>query len=291
MKRTRATKGEEFLPSPVLKWAGGKRQLLPELLPRLERAGPSGAYHEPFIGGGAVFFELSRLGRLPARATIADVNPNLIDVYEAVRSDVETLTGLLAAHQERHRAEGETYYYAVRNTPEGPTPRTQVERAARVIYLNKSCFNGLYRENSKGKFNVPFGDNPKATICNPSVLAAASGALQPAEILCTGFASILDRAAAGDLVYLDPPYVPLSTTSSFASYAKGGFGPAEQAELASVVAELDRKSVRFLLSNSMTDSVRTLYANFRIDTVMAKRSVNSRGAGRGAVEEALVSNY
>ncbi|MSP55519.1 MAG: DNA adenine methylase [Myxococcales bacterium] len=291
MKPPRAPKASEHLPCPVLKWAGGKRQLLPEILPRIERAGPVGAYHEPFIGGGAVFFELSRLGRLPGRATIADVNPNLIDVYLAVQSEVVALTALLADHQERHRVGRQEYYYAVRDAPGAATSPTQVERAARVVYLNKTCFNGLYRENSKGKFNVPFGDNPRATICNPSVLEAASTALQAAEVLCTGFDSIVDRAAPGDLVYFDPPYVPLSLTSSFAGYAKGGFGPAEQARLASVAAELDRNGVRFILSNSMTESVRTLYREFRIETVMASRSVNSKAGGRGAVEEALVSNH
>ncbi len=271
-------------PAPVLKWAGGKRQLLPELMPRIAGAGKVSAYHEPFIGGGAVYFEICGRGLLPARATISDVNPNLIDVYEAVREECPTLSRLLRALQETH---SEDQYYAVR----GRVPETRVERAARVIYLNKTCFNGLYRENSKGGFNVPHGKYANPGIWNEPALFAASRALQSAEILCRGFAAIVERAKDGDLVYFDPPYVPLSATASFAGYAKGGFGPADQEELVGVLRVLDGRGVKFILSNSMNERVRSLYAGFRIETVLASRNVNRNGAGRGKIEEAIVTNF
>lgn len=274
----------EGLPSPVLKWAGGKRQLLGELIPRLQRATGVARYHEPFIGGGAVFFELKRLGLLPGPATISDVNPNLVDVYQALRADLPRLIALLEKHELAH---GEAYYYATREL----VPQDPVERAARVIYLNKTCFNGLYRENSKGRFNVPIGKYVNPTVCHEPVLRAAAAALDGVEIACRGFEALLDHARPRDLVYLDPPYVPLSSTSSFASYAKGGFGADEQRRLADVCRVLDQRGVRFLLSNSMNETVRRLYQGFRVETVLASRSVNSQGAGRGAVEEALVSNF
>ena len=277
----------DALPRPVLKWAGGKRQLLPELLAQIDRAGPFGRYHEPFIGGAAVYFELSRLGRLAGGASIADVNVNLVEVYTAIRADVAGVIDRLEAHGAAHRANSEAHYYAVREH----VPATLVDRAARVLYLNRTCFNGLYRENARGLFNVPFGAQGSPTICNRPLLEAAARALQPTEVRCAGFATVLDRAVAGDLVYLDPPYVPLSASSSFASYAKGGFGPADQAALAGVVGELDRRGVKVVLSNSMTARVRELYGALRITTVLASRRVNSRADRRGDVEEALVTNF
>lgn len=273
------------VPRPFLKWAGGKGQLLGELLPRVERAAPFPAYHEPFIGGGALFFELSRTGRLDGvEVFLSDNNSTLIATYLGVRDDPDRLLALLAQHEERHSKD---YYYAVR----GQAPEDPIERAARMIYLNRTCFNGLYRENSRGGFNVPFGDYKNPLIRDPENLGAASRALGPARIDQRGFETVLDVAQPGDFVYFDPPYDPVSKTASFTAYDKGGFGADRQRRLAEVFAELTRRGVRALLSNSMTDFVRELYRDFTIETVYAARSVNSRGDRRGAVQEALVRNY
>ena len=272
-----------MVPRPFLKWAGGKRQLLPVLLPRV-REGMEGGYHEPFVGGGALFFELARLGELPNRVSLADGNPNLVEAYVAVRDDLATLEGLLCEHVSRH---GEEHFYATRAT----VPGTSTERAARVIYLNKTGFNGLYRENSKGKFNVPFGRYANPSILDEHNLRAAHEVLQGVEVLVGDFAGVRERAQPRDLVYFDPPYDPVSATSSFTSYARGGFGAEEQTRLRDVVRELSGRGVRVLLSNSMTPRVCDLYAGFRVDTVLASRAVNSRGDRRGKVEEALVRNF
>jgi len=271
-------------PRPFLKWAGGKGQLLAELIPRVRAGLGDGGYHEPFIGGGALFFELARLGALPERVTISDANPNLVDTYVAVRDELDGVIDRLREHKARH---DDAHYYAVRAS----RPRGTAARAARVIYLNKTCFNGLYRENSRGEFNVPMGRYARPEVLDEANLRAASEALRGVSISVADFGGVASRARRGDLVYFDPPYDPVSTTSSFTSYAKGGFGAAEQARLRDLVRELSGAGVRFLLSNSMTPRVRELYAAFHIDTVLAGRSVNSRGDRRGKVEEALVRNY
>lgn len=269
---------------PFLKWAGGKGQLLREIVPRLDRALASGQYHEPFVGGGAVFFEMQRTRRLRGRAVLCDRNPNLVEVYAAVRDEVDELVALLERHKLAHNV---AHYYAARAV----TPERPVERAARVVYLNKTCFNGLYRENSKGQFNVPIGKYIDPPICDEENLRLASSALRDAELRVASFEAVLDHAVAGDLVYFDPPYVPVSATSSFVAYAKGGFGENDQAQLADVFVALDRRGVRVLLSNSMTPRVQDLYGQFHIDVVMASRSVNRDGAGRGKIPEALVRNF
>jgi DNA adenine methylase len=272
-------------PHPFLKWAGGKGQLLTEILPRIERAGAFGRYHEPFVGGGAVFFGLARAGRLGgADARLSDNNAGLIETYQAVRNDVERLIALLKMHRVRH---GKEYYYAVRAAvPDDPT-----ERAARIIYLNRTCFNGLYRENSKGEFNVPIGSYTAPRICDENNLRAVADILKTAHVEQRHFATVLDLAAPGDFVYFDPPYHPVSKTASFTAYDKGGFGEDDQRELAAVFGELTRRGIKALLSNSMTDLVRDLYGKYEIECVHATRAVNSRADRRGAVEEALVRNY
>lgn len=272
------------MPRPFLKWAGGKGQLLGELVPRVRAGLRGGGYHEPFIGGGALFFELSRQGALPRRVTISDANENLVEVYGAVRDELGAVLELLREHKLRHC---EAHYYATR----GQRPASRPERAARVIYMNKTCFNGLYRENSKGQFNVPMGRYENPEVLDEPNLRAASEALRGVSITVADFGDVAKRAEPGDLVYLDPPYDPVSKTSSFTFYARGGFGSTEQARLRDVARELSRRGVHFLLSNSMTPLVRELYAEFDIETVLASRAVNSRADRRGKVEEALVSNY
>lgn len=272
------------VPRPFLKWAGGKGQLLPELLTRVEQAGPPGTYHEVFVGGGALFFELRRRGLIPGRVVLSDANPNLVNVWWAVRDHVDALVARLRVLAEA--VDEESYYRVREEQPEDP-----IDRAARVIYLNKTCFNGLYRENSKGRFNVPFGRNANPTVCDERNLRACAAALRDVEILCTGFGSLPERVAAGDLVYLDPPYVPLSASSSFTRYAKDDFGPEDQARLAAIFGELGSQGVRAILSNSAAPAVRTHYAGWRVEEVLATRNVNRDAAGRGAIAELMVCNY
>ena len=273
------------MPYPILKWAGGKGRLLPELVERVDRAGEFGRYHEPFFGGGALFFELYRSGRLPAGgARLSDANPNLMAVYEGVREDVEAVIELLKAHREAHCKE---YYYAVREV----VPENLPAQAARIIYLNRTCYNGLYRENKQGKFNTPMGDYNNPAILDAENLREAAKALRQAEIATASFEEVLNHAAPGDFVYFDPPYVPLSDSANFTSYAKNGFGEKEQRLLAEAMSELDKKGVKVLLSNSMTPLIQELYQRFTVDTVHAPRLVNSKAGGRGNVEEALVRNF
>jgi len=272
-------------PRPFLKWVGGKGQLLGPLLEQVDRAAPFRRYHEPFVGGGALFFELFRTGRLPrTQAYLSDNNENLICTYRAVRDDVDRVIRMLKRHKAKHN---EDYYYEIRSL----CPTDLCERAARIIYLNKTGFNGLYRENSKGEFNVPFGRYVNPGICDEENLRAASAALQRARIEARPFETVLDRVKPGDLVYFDPPYDPISRTSSFTSYDKGSFGDENQRRLARVAEDLGRRGVRVLLSNSMTPFVRQLYASFTIDEVFAYRHVNSRGDRRGKVSEALIRNF
>jgi len=267
---------------PFLKWAGGKTQLLPALLARLPEA--FGAYHEPFVGGGALFFALADAKRLRKGATLTDVNPALIDTYRAVRDHVGEVIELL-----RTRRNDRDEFYEVRAWE--PAALSLPQRAARVIYLNKTGFNGLYRENSKGRFNVPFGRYTNPTICNEPGLEAASRALQGVTIEVRPFEAVLEHAASGDLVYFDPPYVPVSTTASFTAYAKDGFGEAQQRRLGQVATELAAQGVYVVLSNSDTPLVREIYGDpavFHVDTVPANRAINSRADRRGPVNEVIV---
>ncbi len=276
---------EAMLPKPFLKWVGGKRQLVPELLVRIEKLDEFGRYHEPFVGGGALFFELARrnaLGR--KKAYLSDSNPNLIAAYKGVQEDVDGLVDLLETHKAKHSPE---YYYEVR----GEKPTSNIARAARIIYMNKTCYNGLYRENSRGEFNVPVGRYKNPLICDAPALRAASTALKHAKLTVAHFDKVRENAEAGDLVYFDPPYVPVSKTASFTDYAAGGFGMDMQEHLAEVFAELDANGVHVLLSNSMTKIVEDLYKKFRVESVYATRAINSRADRRGKIAEALISNF
>jgi len=269
---------------PFLKWAGGKGQLLAELVARVERAKPFGHYHEPFVGGGALFFTLEGSRTLDKGACLSDNNASLIDAYLGVRNHVERVIKILLEHKKQHAKE---HYYDVRSN----VPPRLAERAARIIYLNRTCFNGLFRENSKGKFNVPMGSYKNPRICDEENLRACAKALKRATVEQRPFETVLKRARAGDFVYFDPPYVPVSATSNFTSYDKGGFGEDSQRRLAEVFAELAQRGVKVLLSNSETPLVRELYRGFEIETVYATRRVNSRADRRGKVPEVLVRNF
>jgi DNA adenine methylase len=271
---------------PFLKWAGGKGQLLPELLERVDRAGGFKRYHEPFLGGGALFFALMRENKLGrGKAYLSENNPRLVDTYRGLRDHPDEVIALLQRHREKNC---EAYYYAVR----AEVPADIAEQAARIIYLNKTCFNGLFRENSRGGFNVPFGKYKNPGICAEANLRACAAALRKARIDARGFETVLDYAKRGDFVYFDPPYHPVSKTASFTSYHKGGFGEDEQRELAGVFDELTKRKVNVLLSNSDTPFVVDLYRHIGVlEYVQATRAVNSRADRRGKVSEVLVSNF
>ena len=276
------------LARPLLKWAGGKRQLLPEI----QRLYPRefGTYFEPFVGAGAVLFDLQ-----PRRAVINDANEELINCYHVVRSDPEELIKLAAEHERNDSAE---YFYELRALDREPGLKAlpDVVRAARVIYLNKTCYNGLYRVNKQGYFNVPYRHHVRTPqIVDPEVIRAVSRYLNDArvEIKRGDYAAAVDAVRAGDFVYLDPPYDPVSQTSSFTSYAAGGFGEEEQRALKRLCDDLDERGCRVLLSNSDTDFVRELFRNRRrytLSEVKARRNINSKGALRGEVGELLIFN-
>jgi DNA adenine methylase len=265
--------------TPFLKWAGGKSQLLAQYAPYFPDTYHT--YFEPFVGGGAVFFD-----RVPERAVLSDINPELVNVYATLRNDVATVIALLQQHAARHDP---AHYYATRALV--PASLSPTERAARFIYLNKTCFNGLYRENARGAFNVPIGRYTNPSICDPVNLRAVSLALQRAEIVQAPFTHVLDRTQPGDLVYFDPPYYPVSATSSFTSYSRMPFGSAEQRQLRDVFALLAERGVQALLSNSDCPFTRDLYQEFHIVTIEAKRMINARAERRGKITEILVLNW
>jgi DNA adenine methylase len=260
---------------PFLKWAGGKRQLLPHL--RAHVPSTFGRYFEPFVGGGALFFALQ-----PRAATLADVNERLIRTYAGVKADVGRVIALLQEHPY-----DEKFFYEARDVD--VDARSDAEVAAWFIYLNKAGYNGLYRVNSKNQFNVPFGRYANPTICDEANLRACSLALANAELHNDSFEQVAARAKPGDFVYFDPPYVPLSATSSFTSYSANGFGAEEQIHLRDVALELKKRGVHVLLSNSSAPLVRDLYARgFDVTEVSATRMLNSKPTGRGAITELLI---
>ena len=266
---------------PFIKWAGGKSRLLEQYKPFLPTCFER--YHEPFLGGGALFFYLApQLQAQGKRAYLSDLNPELVNVYQCVQGEVEALIEQLNLHHERH---GETHYYEVRSRPQ----TEPIARAARFIYLNKTCYNGLYRENSRGLFNVPMGRYKNPKICAPDLLRAASSALQIADISERPFPAVLDYAKnADDFVYFDPPYHPLSETSKFTAYSRDRFAAEQQAELKNVIAQLAARQVSVLASNSDCPFIRELYEGFEIETINAARSINSKASKRGKITEVLV---
>ncbi|HUT03695.1 MAG TPA: DNA adenine methylase [bacterium] len=269
-----------------MKWAGGKQQLLAQF----ERYLPTNfkRYFELFLGGGAVFFHLWDTGRLPKEVFLFDNSEELINAYRVVRDNLEELITLLAAHKERHNRE---HYYAIRDLDRQNVELSNVQRAARTIYLNKTCYNGLYRVNAKGQFNVPMGSYKNPKILHEDVLRAASSALQGTTIEARDFRSVVDLCRPGDFVYLDPPYHPLSSTASFRSYTAASFGDDDQRDLANMFRHLTEKGCLCMLSNSYTPFIRELYSDFRIETVNAIRAINCDGEGRAGVQEAVVLSY
>ena len=275
--------------SPFLKWAGGKGKLAPRIV---ERA-PSGfgRYHEPFAGGGAAFFALHD-GGLVASARLSDSNRELMDCFGMVRDRLDDLACALATLADAYLprdADGRRDFYLERRAE---VPDDAVARAARLIFLNRTCYNGLYRVNSRGQFNVPHGRYASPRILDAAGLAAASEALQRAELSCDDFETACARAHAGDFVYLDPPYYPLTATANFTDYTITAFGPAEHRRLADTFEELTGRGVHALLSNSDHEAVRALYEGrgLGIEVVQMSRAINSVGSKRQPVAELLIDN-
>ena len=275
---------KNLLLSPILKWVGGKRQLLSEIIPLIDESCDN--YVEPFIGGGAVLFRLQ-----PKKAIINDYNTELINVYRTVRDD---LNGLLALLKEHEKYNSSDYYYEVRALDRTPDfdKMSNLERAARIIYLNKTCYNGLYRVNSLGQFNSPYGKYKNPNIVNEVVLRAISKYLNGNEISIRSgdYKDVLNDIEKNSFVYLDPPYMPISSSSSFTGYTEGGFGYDKQVELKEECDKLNSKGVHFLQSNSDCEEIRELYKAYRIKVVKAKRAINSDAKKRGQINEVLIYN-
>jgi DNA adenine methylase len=276
-------------PSPFVKWAGGKTRLIAQYEPYFPTT--FGRYIEPFVGGGALFFYLYRQGRLAGkRAILMDDLEELITCYKVIQNQVETLLKELKTH-EHHKLDSD-YFYEVRDWDRQPgyAQRSDVQRAARFIFLNHTCYNGLYRVNRRGQFNVPMGRHRNPTVRNVQNLRAVGDALQGVSLLVDDFERCLEMARPGDLVYLDPPYQPLPDTASFTSYTSADFGASDQQRLAVLFRELDHRGCQVMLSNSSTDLIRELYDGYEQIPVHASRAISSRGDGRGAIPELLVVN-
>lgn len=284
LRRTEAprrARRAEIAPVPIVKWAGGKTQLLGELLAR--RPLRIRRYFEPFLGGGAMFFRLA-----PRRAVLSDRNDDLMNTYRCVAWKVEAVIKRLLAHGDKHC---DDYYYEIRERwNDGKSLASDIDRAAAFIYMNKTCYNGLYRVNQKGLFNVPVGRYAAPRVCDPTTLRLASRVLQRAELNTGHFAEQLDEAEAGDFVYFDPPYDPVTETARFTSYTSSCFGDDDQRELAELARSLTERGVNVMLSNSDTPFIRSLYSGFDIDRVEAIRAINSKSSRRGAIGELIITN-
>ena len=262
---------------PVLKWAGGKSQMLGEISPRMPKV--FNTYIEPFFGSGAVFFAVA-----PQHAIIADSNPELINLYRVIASDVEALITELSGYKN-----SEEEFYKVREMDWEALPPLQA--AARMIYLNKTCFNGLYRVNRKGQFNTPFANNKRTSFCDPEEIRKAAALLKNAELICGDYHDILmSRTQENDFIFLDPPYVPISKYSDFKRYTKEQFGEEDQRRLAEDVYTLSQKGCKVMLTNSNHPLVHELYDRFRVEVFQTRRMINKYGNNRTG-EDVIVTTY
>jgi DNA adenine methylase len=271
---------------PFIKWVGGKRSLLSQIIPLIPKEFNN--YFEPFVGGGALFFELYSQDILKDKQVyLFDINSELINAYNVVKNNPSELIKNLKEFKEKHSKE---FYYDIRawDRKEDFLGKGDVLRATRFIYLNKTCFNGLYRVNSKGYHNVPIGSYKNPNICDELVIYSASEALQKAIILNTSYKDVMKHTSKNDFVYFDPPYYPLTQTSSFTSYSEFSFLDKEQIELFEVFKKLNKKDVFVAHSNSDTDFIKKLYDEFHIEEIQANRFINSKSSGRGKISEILV---
>ena len=274
---------------PFIKWVGGKKGLISQLMPLL----PSNFnnYFEPFVGGGALFFELYSLGKLKNKKIyLFDINEELINAYKVVQQFPSQLLDELKKFQQKHSKE---FYYEVREWDRNENFKNfdEVLRAARFIYLNKTCFNGLYRVNKKGYFNVPMGRYKNPKIFDEELIMNASYALKNAKIEVADFSKVLEFAQVNDFIYFDPPYYPLSDTSNFTSYTDLVFLEKKKKRLYQVYKELDKKGGFVMESNSDTEFIKDLYKEYKIDIVYMHRFINSKKEGRGKISEVVIRNY
>lgn len=275
-------------PKPFVKWAGGKRQLIPILNENLPKM--FGTYFEPFLGGGALLFHMltERTGQ---KCSISDLNSDLVLSYITIRDRIDDLISSLKNHEKNYQKDSKSYYYSVREN----NPRSEIEKTSRLIFLNRTCFNGLYRVNSKGKFNVPLGKYTNPNIVNEDNLRSVSSILQSskADIKCRDFEAVLRDAKKGDLVYFDPPYQPVSNTANFTSYTNKDFTFDDLNRLAELCTKLDSKGCRVLLSNSNSKEVAEIFSNepWKISKIRANRSINSNSKKRTGHFELLIKNY
>lgn len=274
-------------PKPFVKWVGGKRQLLEQfrkmnLYPPEDFDPENSRYFEPFVGGGAVFFDL-----LPEEGFLSDLNKELVTTYNVIKNDLEKLIVSL----KKHKTDKE-YFLKIR--AHDPNKLSDVAVASRFIFLNRTCFNGMYRVNSKGGFNVPFGKYSNPLICDEDNLQKVSKALQNIDIKYQDYKEVLKKAKKGDFIYFDPPYYPVSKTASFTSYTAETFLDKEQTELRDTFVELHKRGCFVMLSNSDTPFINKIYSGIKgvsINKVQAGRAINSNGSGRGKITEVLITNY
>lgn len=272
---------------PLVKWAGGKRQLQERLLATFPDF--TGTYFEPFLGGAAIFFALN-----PKKAVLSDVNEGLVNLYKCVQDDYLAVLAEAQKLEKKYNKldlDGQSELFYKTRESYNSSERKGLKNAVDFLLLNKAGFNGIYRENSSGGFNVPFGKRSSLVLATASNLELAAKSLQKAKISIQGFEKVESVAKAGDLVYFDPPYVPLSITSAFTSYSKDGFGEAHQVELSRVFRELSEKGVHVALSNSKTPLVEKLYQGFKLHELSATRQISAKNSGRNSVTELLVTNF
>ncbi len=268
--------------NPFIKWVGGKRQLLSSIKDNMPNS--FNKYYEPFIGGGALFFSLAKKG-----GTILDTNEELINLYKVVSKDPNQLIKSLSKH-----INTKEYFYEIRSLDrdkESYRKLSSIERASRFVYLNKTCFNGLFRVNKSNQFNVPVGDYKNPIYIDQKNLLQCHNILKHTNIICGDFSEVENITGKNDFVYFDPPYIPLNTTSNFTTYTKDGFNIDMQEKLRNTCNNLNKKKVKFLLSNSDTPITRELYKEYNIVEVFAKRNINSKSSGRGKIKELLIRNY
>ena len=272
------------LVTPVVKWVGGKRQIINQIVEYIPKN--FSTYYEPFLGGGAVLFELQ-----PKKAIVNDINSELINLYQVIKNNVDELIEDLKKHKK-----DENYFYQIREQDrdkEQYNRFTPVQKASRIVYLNKTCYNGLFRVNKAGQFNTPYGNYKNPNIVNEYTLRAVSNYFNKAQITftCKDFEEALKGIRKGAFVYFDPPYDPISDTSSFTGYDKGGFDKNQQIRLKKACDKLNEKGIKFLLSNSATDFIKELYDGYKIQTIQARRAINSKSNKRGEIDEVLVMNF
>ena len=275
-------------PKPFVKWAGGKRQLIPILNQNLPEF--FGTYYEPFLGGGALLFHILT-DKNGQKCSISDLNSDLVLAYTTIRDRVDSLIASLKNHEKNYQKNSESYYYSIRKS----NPRSEIEKTSRLIFLNRTCFNGLYRVNSKGKFNVPLGKYSNPNIVNEENLYAVSNILQSSRISikCRDFEAVLRDAKKGDLVYFDPPYQPVSSTANFTSYTNKDFTYDDLTRLAELCLKLDSRGCNVLLSNSDSKEVANIFVKnpWKITRIEANRSINSNSKKRTGHFELLIKNY